>query len=218
MLRDGSTQVTVTIPDPLSNSFRGCTAVTAKNATDIEVDYEFPSGVDSVAITRNGVQIFTTTTAKPGAYQDKGVTSGSSYTYACLATKGNISKPGSNVVTLNALTLPTLSYDKARNIASLVNLATMIAPTLLDNKGLAIRSCVVKAGTPALPAGMKLDPLTCVISGTPQAAGQTALIVDVTTDAGTSSMPRSPCRSPRVRRAWATKIRPVPKASSVNQC
>jgi hypothetical protein len=79
----------------------------------------------------------------------------------------------------------TLSYDGATGTSGLVGVAMSVAPTTLNNNGVAITNCVA---TPALSVGLSIDPSTCVISGTPSGIlASTTYSIETTNSAGTSS-------------------------------
>jgi len=60
--------------------------------------------------------------------------------------------------------VPLLSYDGASGTNGSIGGAMSVSPTALTNRGSAITGC---SSTPGLPTWATLNPLTCVITGTP---------------------------------------------------
>ncbi len=83
---------------------------------------------------------------------------------------------------------PTLSYASSTGTTGGVAVAMSVAPSLLTSSGAAVSACGIKSGTTALPASLSIDPLTCVISGTPTAIlSSTVFTIVATNSVGTSS-------------------------------
>ncbi|MFP5458062.1 MAG: beta strand repeat-containing protein, partial [Bacteriovoracia bacterium] len=105
--------------------------------------------------------------------------------FAVRATNGIGQSAIANVILSTAPSVPNLSYaGSAGTLGSLGNLMT-VTPTVLNSNGSAITNCSV---TPALPAGLSLNSLTCVISGTPSAlTASTSYSITATNGIGTSN-------------------------------
>ena len=73
------------------------------------------------------------------------------------------SSAASVTLTINA-GVPTVSFAGALGTNGTVGIAMSVSPTTLNNNGAAITNCTV---APALPAGLSINTLNCVISGTP---------------------------------------------------
>jgi hypothetical protein len=80
---------------------------------------------------------------------------------------------------------PTLSYAPLAS-ALTVGAPVNIVPTLATNGG-ALTGCATKSSTPTLPAGLSVNPATCVISGTPTAVTVNATYTLSATNAGGTS-------------------------------
>ena len=83
-------------------------------------------------------------------------------------------------------TIPALSYAGATDNLGNVGMAMSVSPTMLDDKGSAITSCVT---TPVLPAGIAIAPSSCVINGNPSAPFAPTTYSVVATNANGSSTP-----------------------------
>ncbi len=62
--------------------------------------------------------------------------------------------------------VPQLTYSTDTVVLPMNSIAT-ITPSVLNPNGMPISACAIKAGSTALPSWATLDPLTCVVSGTP---------------------------------------------------
>ena len=83
---------------------------------------------------------------------------------------------------------PTLGFGAATGTTGNVNSLMTVTPSTLNNNGTSITSCGVKSGSTALPAGLSVNPFTCVISGTPTSTLTTTNYTLVATNAaGTST-------------------------------
>jgi hypothetical protein len=97
------------------------------------------------------------------------------------------SAPATVTLTVNAGP-PQLSYAGATGTTGAVGAAMAVTPTTLAANGAAVSACEVRAGTPALPAGLSVNPSTCVIAGTPTAsAAATVYTLVATNSAGASA-------------------------------
>lgn len=86
-----------------------------------------------------------------------------STTYNITATNA-IGNSTAAAVSLSAVSAPPLiSYSGATGTTVNFGTAMTVTPTTLQNNGSTITSC---NSSPALPAGLSIDPSTCVISGT----------------------------------------------------
>ena len=101
----GTQTFRVTTPDPLAelDNFQGCVLGTGVDASRIKVDFEFPSGVDSMTIYRGGLEVFTSTSSATTTFTDTGLSEGVTYTYKCYANVSNESKVGSKILTVATL-------------------------------------------------------------------------------------------------------------------
>ncbi|WP_408098030.1 putative Ig domain-containing protein [Peredibacter sp. HCB2-198] len=83
-------------------------------------------------------------------------------------TAGNSAGTTNATVDLTVIAaVPTLSFAGATGTIGSVGTPMSVTPTTINNNGAAVTNCT---STPALPAWATLDPSTCVISGTPNAA------------------------------------------------
>ncbi|MCM2350546.1 MAG: putative Ig domain-containing protein [Bacteriovoracaceae bacterium] len=107
----------------------------------------------------------------------------SSTTYTITAT--NSAGSASSTVALSvSAKVPTLSYVGATGANGFLNNPMTITPTTLSGNGASITAC---SSTPALPAWATIDPVTCVISGTPDAELDSTYIITATNSVGISS-------------------------------
>ncbi len=90
-----------------------------------------------------------------------------SATYAVTATNGAGNSTPANVTLAVNAGLPTLSYAGATGTAMYVGVPATITPTALVANGAAVTACSI---APTIPAGLAINPTTCVISGTPTAS------------------------------------------------
>jgi hypothetical protein len=77
---------------------------------------------------------------------------------------------------------PTLSYVGAGGTSGIVGDGMVVSPTTLLNRGAAITGCALDVSSPALPAGLAINPTTCVISGTLSAPSATTTYSIVATN------------------------------------
>ena len=84
-----------------------------------------------------------------------------SNTYTVTATNAVGSTNSSILISITPYP-PDLSYSSGMGYISVPFLAT---PTVLNSNGAPITSCTI---SPALPQGLSIDPITCVVSGIPQ--------------------------------------------------
>ncbi|WPU65056.1 putative Ig domain-containing protein [Peredibacter starrii] len=105
-------------------------------------------------------------------------------TYTVRATNSaGQSAPASVILTVNAL-VPTISYAGATGTTRSINSPMSVAPTTLQSNGATITNC---SASPALPAWATLNPITCVISGTPNVMmATTTFTITAGNSAGTS--------------------------------
>lgn len=86
------------------------------------------------------------------------------------------------------LKVPTLSYALSSGTTGSVAAAMSVTPSTLNSNGAAVSACGIKSGTTALPTTLSVDPLTCVISGTPTATlAATVFTIVATNSVGTST-------------------------------
>jgi N-acetylneuraminic acid mutarotase len=80
---------------------------------------------------------------------------------------------------------PLLSFSGATGTTMNIGASASISPTTLSSRGASISGCSI---SPALPAGLSINSLTCVISGTPTSAyALTTHTVSVTNSEGSTS-------------------------------
>ncbi len=103
-----------------------------------------------------------------------------------IATTNSVGLSSTASVTLSvAPSAPILSYTGSTGTSGRVGTPMSVTPTTLNNNGANITNCVA---TPALSVGLSINPITCVISGTPLATlGLTTYSVTGTNSAGSSS-------------------------------
>ena len=75
-----------------------------------------------------------------------------------------------------------LSYSGASGTTGVFNTLMSIAPSTLSNAGAPITNCEIKPSTTPLPAWASIDPVTCVISGVPNATLPSTTYTLVTTN------------------------------------
>jgi hypothetical protein len=79
---------------------------------------------------------------------------------------------------------PVVSYAQTPGTSGFANNAFMIKPTTLISNGAPITSCT---SSPALPAGLTINPSTCVISGTPTTGTSATYQITASNSAGDSA-------------------------------
>lgn len=100
-------------------------------------------------------------------------------------TATNSAGSASSTVTLSvSAKVPTLSYTGATGANGFLNNPMVINPTTLNGNGASITAC---SSSPALPTWASIDPLTCVITGTPDAELNSTYIITAANSAGISS-------------------------------
>lgn len=166
-MREGPAKLSYSVPDPLQTTFFGCRVATPLDAHSVSITYEFPSGIDSFAITRNGTTIYTAPAATTGVYTDTGLAAATQYVYTCNAIYGSRSRPGTNSPVVTTLSLPAFNYKAGKVLTATVGQAIRIAPTSLESFGLSISNCATAATSAALPTGLTIEKTTCAITGTP---------------------------------------------------
>lgn len=81
---------------------------------------------------------------------------------------------------------PALDYNAASTHDGTIAAPFSVVPTMNPN-GSAVTSCVLQPGSPALPAGLIVEPATCAISGTPTVAAPSQTYRVIATNAAGSS-------------------------------
>lgn len=81
---------------------------------------------------------------------------------------------------------PVISYAGSSGTTGTFGTSMFVGPNIFVNEGATMSSCV---SSPSLPAGLSLNPLTCVISGVPSAmtSGPTLFVITATNTAGSST-------------------------------
>jgi hypothetical protein len=148
--------------------------------TDTSATYTVSRG------TSTGVHTFVVSTSATTPFVDTGLINGTTYYY--IVTAINI-RGGtlSSEVSVTPFGTPVFSYSGATGTTGSVGIPMTVAPTTVNSNGAAITNCVISA-PPALPAGLVINPTTCVISGTPTVAAPAATYT-VATNSGGSSAP-----------------------------
>lgn len=106
-------------------------------------------------------------------------------TYTITATNSAGTSTGATVtLTVNAA-VPTISFAGAAGTSGLYGNAMSITPTTLNDNGDPVNNCTV---SPPLPGWATLNPLTCIITGTPTSAqASTAYTITAHNNSGPSS-------------------------------
>jgi hypothetical protein len=107
--------------------------------------------------------------------------------YTIVATNAAGDSPDATVTLTIGAGVPELSYQGATGTTGTFGVAMQVAPTTLTANGAAVTQCGPTADSPALPAGLSVDPTTCVISGTPTAASAAAQYTIVAASSAGSS-------------------------------
>jgi hypothetical protein len=147
--------------------------------TDTSATYTVSRG------TSTGVHTFVVSTSATTPFVDTGLINGTTYYY--IVTAINI-RGGtlSSEVSVTPFGTPVFSYSGATGTTGSVGIPMTVAPTTVNSNGAAITNCVISA-PPALPAGLVINPTTCVISGTPTVAAPAATYTVVATNPGGNS-------------------------------
>ncbi|MGE3975485.1 MAG: hypothetical protein AB7F59_13250, partial [Bdellovibrionales bacterium] len=95
----------------ITSSFLGCIDGVGVSASQIRVNFEFPSGAEKVNIYRNGSIAYSTSSPTSLAFVDTGLQEGAEYEYSCEAVKSKTVKVGTRVLTLSTISTnpPTFS-------------------------------------------------------------------------------------------------------------
>lgn len=101
--------------------FAGCLSATGTTTSSIQVQYEWPSGAQSVSILRNGIGVYTGFSGSAGIYLDEGLLEGRSYTYTCSATfaksNGSMSvSTGTNAVVGTTISIHAPTFEGLRQV------------------------------------------------------------------------------------------------------
>lgn len=92
-------------------------------------------------------------------------------------------------------TVPTISYAASDTHGETLGALMTVTPSTLNDNGSAITNCTA---TPALPAWASIDPVTCVISGTPLASYNTTHTITATNSAGSTNTTLTLTAGPQV--------------------
>jgi hypothetical protein len=66
--------------------YNGCTSVTGKTPSSVEIIYEFPEEAEQISVFRDGEQIYSTKNHAKTTYTDWGLSTGNEYEYNCKLT------------------------------------------------------------------------------------------------------------------------------------
>jgi surface protein len=120
-------------------------------------------------------------------YSLSGLTNGEIYQVKVTAFNQQGSRE-SNVLLItpiSSISVPTLSYTGSSGTTGAVGSVMSVTPSILETNGAAITGC---SALSTLPTGLSINPLTCVISGTPTAVAVLAsYTITVSNTAGSST-------------------------------
>ena len=112
--------VSIKVPDVFEDlsDFKGCISAVALGSSEVQIEYEFPEGVDSVSVFRTGIEIYTSSGEKEVTkFLDTGLAEGLTYSYRCYANKSGDSKLGSQTITVTTLSTNPPTFSGIESVA-----------------------------------------------------------------------------------------------------